>query len=185
MHIGRMIGVHSAQFCAESFVCRNAVQSTKDVQANTAKVADESLIPETLESMASDTEFQQTAERLRKLGQAAITREEKQKRQRSLNKIGVPSFGAMVKVCLFFLTEIHLFTSVMVMFVACNTPSLTFLCQFIFIISICCIHAWSSLLHIQQLHATLQSVLCYLVVKHPFHTKFERHHTCMLSQGEG
>ena len=55
------------------------------------------MIPETLESMASDMEFQQTAERLRKLGQAAMTREEKQKRQRSLNKIGVPSFGAMVK----------------------------------------------------------------------------------------
>jgi len=32
------------------------------------------------------------------LGQAAMTREEKQKRQRSLDKIGVPSFGAMVKV---------------------------------------------------------------------------------------
>ncbi len=57
-----------------------------------------SLIPETLEEMASDTEFQQTAARLQRLGQAAMTREEKQKRQRSLDKIGVPSFGAMVKV---------------------------------------------------------------------------------------
>lgn len=56
-----------------------------------------SLIPETLDEMASDTEFQQTAARLQRLGQAAMTREEKQKRQRSLDKIGVPSFGAMVK----------------------------------------------------------------------------------------
>ena len=60
--------------------------------------ANVSLIPETLEGMASDAEFQQTAARLQKLGQAAITREEKRKRQRSLDKIGVPSFGAMVKV---------------------------------------------------------------------------------------
>ena len=69
------------------------------MQADTEPAANTSLIPETLEEMASDTEFQQTAARLQKLGQAAMTREEKQKRQRSLDKIGVPSFGAMVKVC--------------------------------------------------------------------------------------
>lgn len=49
--------------------------------------------------MSTDTEFQQTAQRLQKLGQAAITREEKQKRQRSLDRLGVPAFGRMVKVC--------------------------------------------------------------------------------------
>lgn len=63
-----------------------------------ANVNGTSLIPETLEEMASDIDFQQTAERLRRHGQAAITREEKQKRQRSLDRIGVPSFGSMVKV---------------------------------------------------------------------------------------
>lgn len=63
-----------------------------------ANVNGTSLIPETLEEMATDTDFQQTAERLRRLGQAAMTREEKQKRQRSLDKIGVPSFASMVKV---------------------------------------------------------------------------------------
>lgn len=57
-----------------------------------------SLIPETLEDMSTDADFQQTAARLQKLGQAAMTREEKQKRQRSLDKLGVPSFGSMVKV---------------------------------------------------------------------------------------
>ena len=62
------------------------------------KVIGTSLIPETLEEMASDNDFQQTAARLQKLGQAAMTREEKQKRQRSLDKIGVPSFGSLVKV---------------------------------------------------------------------------------------
>ena len=57
-----------------------------------------SLIPETLQDMESDVDFQQTAARLQQLGQAAMTRDEKQKRQRSLDKIGVPSFGSMVKV---------------------------------------------------------------------------------------
>lgn len=65
-----------------------------------ANVNGTSLIPETLKEMATDADFQQTANRLRRLGQAAMTREEKQKRQRSLDKIGVPSFGSMVKVCL-------------------------------------------------------------------------------------
>lgn len=74
-----------------------------------ANVNGTSLIPETLEEMASDKDFQQTAERLRRHGQAAITREEKQKRQRSLDQIGVPSFGSMVKVghCMFGLSSCH------------------------------------------------------------------------------
>ena len=57
-----------------------------------------SLIPETLEDMQQDAEFQQTAERLARLGQGAITREERRQRQRSLDKIGVPSFGTKLKV---------------------------------------------------------------------------------------
>ena len=77
--------------------CSNAATSSSDVQTE-AIANGTSLIPETLEEMATDTDFQQTAERLRRLGQAAMTREEKQKRQRSLDKIGVPSFGSMVKV---------------------------------------------------------------------------------------
>eukprot|EP00803_Ostreobium_quekettii_P011393 evm.model.scf_1211.2 EVM.evm.TU.scf_1211.2 scf_1211:34247-37994(-) len=56
-----------------------------------------SLIPETLEEMAQDVEFQRTAERLRREGQAALTREEKVRRQRSLDNLGVPSFYKMVK----------------------------------------------------------------------------------------
>lgn len=48
--------------------------------------------------MSTDSEFQQTAQRLQRLGQAAMTREEKQKRQRSLDRLGVPAFGKMVKV---------------------------------------------------------------------------------------
>eukprot|EP00803_Ostreobium_quekettii_P008976 evm.model.scf_437EXC.13 EVM.evm.TU.scf_437EXC.13 scf_437EXC:72061-74967(-) len=57
----------------------------------------ESLIPDTLEDMAQDAEFQRTAERLRREGQAALTREERMKRQRSLDNLGVPSFYKMVQ----------------------------------------------------------------------------------------
>ena len=79
--------------------CSNATTSSSDVQTEAiANVNGTSLIPDTLEEMATDTDFQQTAERLRRLGQAAMTREEKQKRQRSLDKIGVPSFSSMVQV---------------------------------------------------------------------------------------
>ncbi|KAA6425155.1 MAG: Fe-S oxidoreductase [Trebouxia sp. A1-2] len=78
-------------------VVLNATNSSSDLQTDSTAAASTSLIPETLEEMESDTEFQQTAARLQRLGQAAMTREEKQKRQRSLDKIGVPSFGAMVK----------------------------------------------------------------------------------------
>ena len=57
-----------------------------------------SLIPETLEDMQQDAEFQQTAERLSRLGQGAITREERRQRQRSLDKMGVPGFNTKLKV---------------------------------------------------------------------------------------
>lgn len=48
--------------------------------------------------MQQDAEFQQTAERLARLGQGAITREERRQRQRSLDKMGVPGFGTKLKV---------------------------------------------------------------------------------------
>eukprot|EP00891_Asterochloris_glomerata_P004575 jgi/Astpho2/4575/e_gw1.00067.422.1_t len=47
--------------------------------------------------MQQDAEFQQTAERLARLGQGAITREERRQRQRSLDKMGVPGFGTKLK----------------------------------------------------------------------------------------
>ena len=91
--IGAACAVDESRLC-----CRNATNSSSDLQTDSSAAASTSLIPETLEEMQADTEFQQTAARLRRLGQAAMTREEKQKRQRSLDRIGVPSFGAMVKV---------------------------------------------------------------------------------------
>jgi len=57
--------------------------------------ASSSLIPQTLEEMALDTEHQQLQESLKRRGQAALTRDEKRKRQRSLEAIDAPSFHSL------------------------------------------------------------------------------------------
>ena len=59
--------------------------------------AQDSLIPETLKQMENDEEFQLTAEKLRKMGQAKLTREERKKRQRALDHLGVPNFRDFLK----------------------------------------------------------------------------------------
>ncbi|GMH37539.1 hypothetical protein BSKO_05412 [Bryopsis sp. KO-2023] len=55
-----------------------------------------SLIPATLDEMSNDKELQATLERLEKHGQQALTREEKLKRQRSLDNLGAPSFAKVI-----------------------------------------------------------------------------------------
>ena len=55
------------------------------------------MIPETLKEMESDPEFQLTAEKLKKLGQKQMTKEERKKRQRALDDLGVPNFIAFWK----------------------------------------------------------------------------------------
>lgn len=57
-----------------------------------------SLVPDTLEGMESDAELQATLAALAAKGQAALTREEKRARQRSLDNLGVPSFTRMCQV---------------------------------------------------------------------------------------
>lgn len=57
-----------------------------------------SLVQQTLEDMAVDTDQQQHLARLAQLGQAALTREEARTRQRSLDGLGVPPFPQSVKV---------------------------------------------------------------------------------------
>ena len=84
-------------------VLRECINSTwpwrcRDGSVTASTSARTSLIPETLEDMQQDAEFQQTAERLARLGQGAITREERRQRQRSLDKMGVPGFGTKLKV---------------------------------------------------------------------------------------
>ena len=48
--------------------------------------------------MNESEEFQLTAAKLKKLGQAKLTKEERQKRQRALDKLGIPSFAEFLKM---------------------------------------------------------------------------------------
>ncbi|XP_071955817.1 uncharacterized protein [Antedon mediterranea] len=56
-----------------------------------------SLIPETLKEMQNDKEFKINMENIKKYGQKKLTREERKKRQRALNDIGIPSFRDFIK----------------------------------------------------------------------------------------
>jgi len=56
-----------------------------------------SLIPETLEEMESDAEFQEVQRKVREVGQKQLTREERRERQRSLDSLGVPDFAVTLK----------------------------------------------------------------------------------------
>lgn len=58
----------------------------------------ESLIPATLQGMKDDVELQEHLASLQARGQAALTREERKKRQRSLEALGVPNFMAVSQV---------------------------------------------------------------------------------------
>jgi len=51
-----------------------------------------SLIPDTLKEMEADDEFQKTLKDLKTKGQVKMTREERKKRQRALNNLGIPRF---------------------------------------------------------------------------------------------
>ncbi|KAK3612503.1 hypothetical protein CHS0354_024473 [Potamilus streckersoni] len=51
-----------------------------------------SLIPDTLKEMEESEEFQLTVKKLKEMGQAKLTKEERLKRQRALDQLGVPSF---------------------------------------------------------------------------------------------
>jgi hypothetical protein len=57
----------------------------------------QSLVPASLKHIAEDDEHQITAENLRKLGQEKLTMEERKKRRRALDTLGVPSFHAFLK----------------------------------------------------------------------------------------
>eukprot|EP00210_Caulerpa_lentillifera_P004404 g4202.t1 len=56
-----------------------------------------SLIPETLEDMSRDEEFQTTQRKLEEFGQIQLTREERRARQRSLDALGIPDFSWKLK----------------------------------------------------------------------------------------
>ena len=56
-----------------------------------------SLVPETLEDMKTDVEFQQVQKKLQRVGQRQLTREERMARQRSLDALGVCNFASTLK----------------------------------------------------------------------------------------
>lgn len=56
-----------------------------------------SLIPQTLEEMETDVEFQAAARNLREVGQEALTGVERRQRQRALHNLGLPNFADFVK----------------------------------------------------------------------------------------
>ncbi|XP_033118383.1 uncharacterized protein LOC117117998 [Anneissia japonica] len=70
---------------------------TKDELKTLEKDTKGSLIPETLKQMENDADFQMNMENLKKLGQKKLTKEERIKRQRALNDLGIPSFRDFVK----------------------------------------------------------------------------------------
>lgn len=55
-----------------------------------------SLIPETIDQMETDTEFQELAKKISKVGVEGMTREERAKRRRALDELGVPNFMQFV-----------------------------------------------------------------------------------------
>lgn len=55
-----------------------------------------SLVTETLRDMENDEEFNLTAKRLREEGRTKMTLEEKKRRRRALDALGVPDFGSFV-----------------------------------------------------------------------------------------
>lgn len=73
-----------------------------------------SLIPETLHELLQDSEQQTLNERLQVEGQAALSREERRKRQRSLDSIGAPSFQHILKV--------GLWASLLTVQLSCSKP---------------------------------------------------------------
>ena len=48
--------------------------------------------------MSESKDFQITAANLKRLGQKKLTKEERQKRQRALDKLGIPSFADFIKM---------------------------------------------------------------------------------------
>lgn len=56
-----------------------------------------SLVEQTLEEIKTDEEFQETAKRYAELGAEQVTKEERTRRRRALDSLGVPSFAVFLK----------------------------------------------------------------------------------------
>ncbi|KAL4225664.1 hypothetical protein ACF0H5_016353 [Mactra antiquata] len=81
----------------EHKLTRPSAQKSKQTQkwkglADLSARTKESLIPSTLKEMEADEDFKVTAADLKRLGQKGITRQERKRRQRALDVLGVPDF---------------------------------------------------------------------------------------------
>jgi radical SAM/Cys-rich protein len=56
-----------------------------------------SLLDQTMEELENDTDFQDTAQRLQRMGAQAMTKEERTQRRRALDSLGVPEFNTFLK----------------------------------------------------------------------------------------
>lgn len=82
----------------DKFRCSAAQPSALAAEhAAAAGAAATSLIPQTLEEMEADVESAATRDLLKRRGQAALTREERRQRQRSLDAIDAPAFSSVLK----------------------------------------------------------------------------------------
>jgi hypothetical protein len=92
--LDRTSAPHGARLPVSVFIGGGA---TSDAAA-AAGASATSLIPQTLEEMGQDLESAAVRDLLKRKGQAALTREERRQRQRSLNAINAPAFGDVLKV---------------------------------------------------------------------------------------
>lgn len=79
----------------------SCLYSTKDhIETKRSEWRDDgpstSLIPETIDQMETDTEFQELAKKISKVGVEGMAREERAKRRRALDELGVPNFMQFV-----------------------------------------------------------------------------------------
>ncbi len=84
------IGTQTAMLMFLLSTCRILCRSTAAEERT-------SLIPETLQELSLDKEQQALNERLQVEGQAVLSKEERRRRQRSLDSIGAPSFQQILK----------------------------------------------------------------------------------------
>jgi hypothetical protein len=79
-------------------ICRRLGTVAAAAKEGTQALERTSLVPQTLRELSEDSNQQALMQRLQRDGQAALTKEERRKRQRSLDGIGAPSFPAVLKV---------------------------------------------------------------------------------------
>ncbi|BDA44657.1 hypothetical protein COCOBI_06-1350 [Coccomyxa sp. Obi] len=92
-------GVPERFYKSTSFRLNRSVQRQRPTRAIVEQRT--SFIPETLRELSEDKEQQTLVQRLQQEGQARLSKEERRKRQRSLDSIGAPPFPSVLKASSF------------------------------------------------------------------------------------